>query len=48
MLHTSFRTRPGFSMSDGISPETGIPRPRDNPVPVGRRTEEYIVHSSTP
>ena len=35
-------------MSDGISPETGIPRPWDNPVPVGRRTGEYTVHSSTP
>ena len=39
---------PGLSMSDGISPETGIPRPWDNAVPVSRRTEEYTVHSSTP
>ena len=38
---------PGLSMSDGISPETGILRPRDNAVPVSRRTGEYTVHSST-
>ena len=35
-------------MSDGIAPETGIPRLWDNTVPVSRRTEEYTVHSSTP
>ena len=28
-------------MSDGISPETGIPRLWDNAVPVNRRTREY-------
>ena len=35
-------------MSDGIAPEVGIPRLWDNAVPVGRRTGEYTVHSSTP
>ena len=35
-------------MSDGIAPETGIPRLWDNAVPVSRRIGEYTVHSSTP
>ena len=35
-------------MSDGIAPETGIPRPWDNAVPVSRKTGGYTVHSSTP
>ena len=39
---------PGLSMSDGIAPETGIPRLWDNAVPISRRTGEYTVHSSTP
>ena len=39
---------PGLSMSNGIAPETGIPRLWDNAVPVSRRTREYTVHSSTP
>ena len=39
---------PGLSMSDGIAPETGIPRLWDNTVPVSGRTGEYTVHSSTP
>ena len=38
---------PGLSMSDGIAPETRIPRLWDNAVPVSRRTGEYTVHSST-
>ena len=48
LLHTSSGLGPGLSMSDGISPETGILRPWDNAVPVSRRTGEYTVHSSTP
>ena len=35
-------------MSNGIAPETGIPRLLDSTVPVSRRTGEYTVHSSTP
>ena len=48
LLHTSFRTRPGLSKSDGIALETGIPGLWDNAVPISRRTGEYTVHSSTP
>ena len=33
--------RPGLSMSDGIVPETGIPRLWDSTVPVSYRTGEY-------
>ena len=48
LLHTSFKTRARIGMSDGISPEIGIPRVWDNAVPVSCRTGEYTVHSSTP
>ena len=48
LLHTSSGLGPGLSMSDGISPEIGIPRLWDNTVLVFCRTGEYTVHSSTP
>ena len=32
----------------GLPSETGIPGLWDNAVPVSCRTEEYMVHSSTP
>ena len=35
-------------MSNGIAPETGIPRLWEKTVAVSRRTGEYTVHSSTP